>query len=417
MSWLNRLKTAAFTSPSGVRTVFDYEDVELGFEKNASTYRFPGVDGAFIVSKSSSEKRYPLRCFISGTNYDLISSTFENSLYEKGSGLLEHPVYGYKTVQALVVRRLDELVSAANQATFIVDFSETVDQRFPNSSADLLSIINNSINVYNIVSSEFYSESINYDTTSNRLNSLNRWQNNLNVINEILNPVAQTNQKVFEEYSIVYNSLNANLDNLIFDPDSLARQFNILIEIPAEVESSDLKLQAYVDLIAIIESSTRVNYINLNSRNIVIESSLLLQTLIISMAKSSLYSEYKTKSEAIGVTDVIRDSNAFVTEVIELRERLFQIDDLDLLLYGDSDACKSVNNTVTSVYENLTQLSFSLSQERNFIPDQDRSLFDLCYELYGSADNETLDLFITSNNLQDEEIIQIPRGREVVYFV
>lgn len=417
MSWFDRLKTAAFTSESGVRTVFEYQDVEKNFEKNSSIYRYPGVDGAFIVSKSSSEKRYPLRCFISGTNYDIIANTFENSLYEKGNGLLEHPVYGFKTVQALTINRLDELVSAANQATFIIEFAETLDQNFPNNSADLLSVINDSIDAYNIISSEFYAESINYDSTSNRLNSLNRWQNNLNLINNVLLPVAQTNQKVYEEYAVVYNSLNANLDNLIFDPDALANQFNILIEIPTEVSNSDLKLQAYIDLITAIEATTRVNYINLNSRNEVIESSLLLQTLIISMAKSSLYSEYKTKSQAIGVTEVISNANDFVTETIELRERLFQIDDLEILLYGDGDVCKSVNNTVTSVYENLTQLSFSLAQERVFIPDQDRSLFDLVYELYGSADNEILDLFISSNALQDEEIIQIPRGREVIYFV
>lgn len=64
----------------------------------------------------------------------------------------------------------------------------------------------------------------------------------------------------------------------------------------------------------------------------------------------------------------------------------------------------------------LVGISFTLKQERRLILDRSRTIIDLVAELYGSID-EQLDFFITSNNLSGSEILELPKGREIVYYV
>ena len=64
----------------------------------------------------------------------------------------------------------------------------------------------------------------------------------------------------------------------------------------------------------------------------------------------------------------------------------------------------------------LVFISFSLKQERRLVLDRARTVIDLAAELYGSVD-DPLDFFIASNRLSGSEILELPIGREVVYYV
>ena len=64
----------------------------------------------------------------------------------------------------------------------------------------------------------------------------------------------------------------------------------------------------------------------------------------------------------------------------------------------------------------ITELSFSLKQEKSIILDRNRTIIDLSAQLYGEVDPQ-LDFMITSNDLSGDEIIELPRGKEIVYFV
>ena len=64
----------------------------------------------------------------------------------------------------------------------------------------------------------------------------------------------------------------------------------------------------------------------------------------------------------------------------------------------------------------LVEISFTLKQESIIILDRPRTIVDLVAELYGTVDDE-LDFFITSNNLSGSEILELPKGREIVYYI
>ncbi len=63
----------------------------------------------------------------------------------------------------------------------------------------------------------------------------------------------------------------------------------------------------------------------------------------------------------------------------------------------------------------LVELSFTLAQERRIVLGRARTIIDLVAELYGEIDTQ-LDFFIDTNDLSGDEILELPAGREVVYY-
>lgn len=63
----------------------------------------------------------------------------------------------------------------------------------------------------------------------------------------------------------------------------------------------------------------------------------------------------------------------------------------------------------------LVANSFNLAQERRVVLGRPRTLLDAVAEFYGELDNR-FDFFISTNSLSGDEIIELPRGFELVYY-
>ena len=66
MTWQDRLRQASYTSPSGARMTFAYEDVELSFEKKTTAFNFPDSDGTYIQDLGVTSKRFPITAIFHG---------------------------------------------------------------------------------------------------------------------------------------------------------------------------------------------------------------------------------------------------------------------------------------------------------------------------------------------------------------
>ena len=77
---------------------------------------------------------------------------------------------------------------------------------------------------------------------------------------------------------------------------------------------------------------------------------------------------------------------------------------------------QQLQETVSLAAGFLAQISFSLKQERRRTLDRPHSIIELVSVLYGTVDSE-IDFFITSNNLTGSEILELPAGKDIVYYV
>jgi prophage DNA circulation protein len=417
MTWSERLKEASYTSPSGVRTTFQYEDVEESFDKNISIYRFPSRDGAYVLGLGSGEKHYPFTAFLSGTNYDLRATVFINALYESGNGILEHPMYGTKTVQVTRVIRKDALVTAANQARIEIEFVESTDKTFPATNADVANDLLRQQEEFDELDAQDYADKEKYNTPQERVDSESRWTALLKIITAALTKVAQIEQGINAQFHNIYNQINSNITTLIDDPLSLVMQTITLVKTPSRMtQQIERRLSGYADLTQRIIDNAKINDKTNDTRNSVIENSAVLAAVAAAAAQATLFAEYKTKSEALKASQTALAMYEQTRNYIETSQQQFQIDDLNLMLYGDQTVAERLNNIAQQTSSRLAGLAFTLKQERNVILQRERTIIDLSFELYGSSSDAILDELISINQLEDEEIILIPKNRNIVYY-
>ena len=65
--WELRLREAAYTSPSGTRIPFQYENVRSAVTKKTTAFEFPDAPGTYVQDFGAAGSRYPMRVFFGAT--------------------------------------------------------------------------------------------------------------------------------------------------------------------------------------------------------------------------------------------------------------------------------------------------------------------------------------------------------------
>jgi hypothetical protein len=125
---------------------------------------------------------------------------------------------------------------------------------------------------------------------------------------------------------------------------------------------------------------------------------------------SVINNEYRARPEAFAAAEAVL---AQFAEVVAWRDATFAASDI----IDTGDAHQALENAVAVAAGYLVALSFGLRFERRVVLDRERSMVDLCAELYGATWETVLDEFINANELTGDEILELPRGRSIVYYV
>jgi hypothetical protein len=414
MGWQQRLKEAAYTSPSGERVVFTYENVSKETDKKTTAFDFPDLDGTYIQDLGHSGRKYPLRIIFWGDNYDEQAKTFDKMLDEKGPGRLEHPLYGTLSVVPFgKITRRDDLKTAANQCIYQITFWETIQRVYPDNQKSTRDSIFKSLGQYAENLAGELVDLLGLSSAVEKANFKESYQNLLGSVQNVLGDIADVQEDTRVEFNAIHDSIDNAIDILVDDPATLAFQTVQLIQTPGRTQGSIVaRLSAYRDLLTGIitgNSAVRVKGLDSQNSNAFHTDDLYASTYISGAVVSVLNHEYVTRSTAIESADAILTR---FEELTNWRDDNFQsLEEIDV---GSSYQQLQESVALTAAF--ITELSFSLKQEKSIILDRNRTIIDLSAQLYGEVDPQ-LDFMITSNDLSGDEIIELPRGKEVVYFV
>lgn len=406
MAWQDRLREAAYTSPGGTRVVFLYEDVTRSVDKRTSAYNFPDADGTYIQDLGHTGRRYPLRVIFSGGDYDIDAGEFEDLLLERGVGVLEHPTYGRVDVVPFgTVTRRDALKTAANQAIIEIEFWESTGLVYPTVGGDPASAIATAVDEFNSAQASLFERLIDLLTEAKRAITKGEWSARLDQAKAGLQAIADTQAAVAAIFDAGVQSIENSLDVLIGDPLTLAFQTSVLLQAPARALTAITdRLDAYAGLAAQIFGAGTPDDGNLfHSRDV------YASTYITGSVVSVINHQFSTKPEAVAAADALTTQ---LDDLVEWRDTNF--DARTAIDTGES--YQQLQQAVALAAGYLIEISFSLKQERRVTLTRARTAVDLVAELYGSVDDQ-LDFFIESNSLTGSEILEIPAGREIVYYV
>lgn len=414
MSWNERIREAAYTSPSGTRLLFAYENVKMSVDKKTSAFNFPDANGTFIQDLGHTGRKYALRMFFWGNDYDQEADAFTAALLEAGTSKLEHPIYGViKVVPFGTIKRRDDLTTAANQAVIDVVFWETIDVVFPTGQTDPASAVLSSVSEYNEVAAIEFETVLDIDSATEQATFKNEYLALLDRASSGLQVIADTQENVQKQFDAINDSINKGIEILIGDPLTLASQTVIMLQAPARALTSiAARLRAYGDLATLIitgDNAVQEPGLGSDNSNTFHTNDLYASAYVTGSIVSVVNNQFGTKTDALAAADLVLQQFA---DVAAWRDDNFQ----SLGEVDTGSAYQQLQEAVALTAGFLVEISFSLKQERSIVLTRPRTIIDLVAELYGSIDDQ-LDFFIDSNNLTGSEILELPRGREIVYYV
>lgn len=405
MSWEDRIAEAAYTPQSGGRIVFMFENVSQTVTLRGTAHEFPDASSTYVQRTGTSSRRYPIRAFFSGADHDLQAETFVKALEAPGRGKLDHPFYGTIDVVPFgEVTRRDDLKTAANQSVVDVTFFRDNGVIYPTSGEDPASLTLAAADQSDALAADTFGDAADIATAIDRVTLKNQVLSLLDGVASDLNTVTSAVPKLAAAFSDQLDSVRNSADTLIDKPGTLAAQVVKTISTPAQSpDNVGAKVRAYQSLAT--SSATGVP----DSKNDLASRDLYAMAGTTSAARSVLTGSQTTRTEAV--------ENA--ERLISMLDDVTQWRDDGFRTLGEVDTGESYEATqraVATAAGYLVTVSFSLRQERRVVLDRARNIIELAGELYGDPDAgaETL---ITTNNLTGDEIIELPRGREVAYYV
>jgi prophage DNA circulation protein len=393
-----------------------YEDVSQSVTKQTSGYNFPDASGTYVQDLGHSGRRYPLRVIFWGADHDQEARAFESALLERGAGKLEHPLYGVIDVVPYGdIKTRDRLKTAANQSVLEVTFWATIGLLYPTSQTDPAAEVQAAVEEYTEAAAEEFGAAADLDSAVEQASFTSTYESLLDSAEAGLQAIAEVQDNVARQFNAIVSSINRGIDVLVAQPLTLARQTISMILAPARAAASiKARLSAYANLAsALISGDNAVvspGGYDARPSNQFHTANLFASSYVIGAVVSAINNQFETKPEALAAAE----------EILAQRDAVVAWQEANYGSLGETDtgaAYQKLQAATTLTAGYLVEISFSLKQERVITLDRDRTVIDLAAEVYGEVDDDVIDFLLASNALVGDEILNLPQGKDIVYYV
>lgn len=440
--WQTRLRESAYTAEGRARLLFKATVMERQVTLRGTPFEFPGVDDAYVQRTGNGPRRYPLRCLFSGPNHDLEALAFEAAVLAPGTGTLEHPRFGpVKVVPFGDVGRREDLVTEANQTVVEVTFWTTLGAIYPTAEAHPQNEILAQLAAFNGGAAQRFANVTKLSNSLSKATSKATIRDMLKSTGAALDNVSSSVKSVRRGFAEAQATINQGIDVLIGKPLVLAQQISDLIQFPARALGGiEDRLEGYGRMADSIFGSTAANPLERigSSTNLLTVRArvandwhtadlFLLNALagsVVTVTAQPVDDDgrivrgplFQTRPQALSAAAAL---DALGTTIIEWRDdqlgALAGLPAVGTDQFDSGDAYQPLRAALAGAIGRLVQDSFALTPERSITLDRPRTIIDLAAKLYGRVD-QRLDFLIETNKLTGSEILELPRGRKIVYY-
>lgn len=434
MSYIDRLERLTYQSPKRKTFDLEFEDLARSIARKTAINEFPYQDKANIQDLGMGNLKLPIRCFITGQDYDLEADRFYKALNEQGYGVLDHPRFGSIDVLPISITQSESFVENAGRAIFEIEFVQYFPDatEFPENVAaffkNVLGLISFTIDaIFQAIDSIITIETSTRRFTRNlrriagslisetrRIESRfkgvsQRWQEDIKnnfvttTFGDRFSFEGKESQDNFNKLARIFDAYVSN--NPDFTPEEAVRQFLELLRFPqSENISAVQKQKSYKNVINYIESQFNSNE-TMNEFEANINGYIAIGA-IVSMTENLINSPFQNRNQSILLLD----------EIAEFRERLKSIVDIVKNKNGniDYEILDNAYTVLTNTQNLILSISLNIPTEKKIILDKDTSPIQFVYSLDGNIDR--LDELMQYNNLSDNNILVIPKNYTMRYY-
>ena len=219
-----------------------------------------------------------------------------------------------------------------------------------------------------------------------------------------------------EEYFNLFNAADAAILDATTEPLAAIRAMNTMISAPGLFdESVKNRIALFQDQFDRL--STSINTITEASKKKIYESNVGggISTMALAVA-NPIEGDYANRPDVIDrIDEILAIYNAY-------------IDNLDILqtdnggtpesYIPDSESLTGLNDLINFAISNLFDIALNTSQERSIIAEKDTNVILLTHRIYGlDAEDTLMDQLIDNNKIGIIELINIKKGRKIVYYI
>lgn len=433
-TWVERLRPASFESPSGVISEFKIDTVSRVGGKKASNHEILNEDFAIPQDQGNRAIAYPIEAYFTGENGDILADNFFITLRESYSienpGILHHPRWGDIAVMPFEFQQSENLVSEGGVFRVTVDFRPIPLTNFPTPDAVNESEVVSDVNDLEVAIDEaniglIAATAAAYENMASRIRSV------VNIVKNTIGDVATRVQSIQDEFDQIQADIDAAL-SVGTDILQVMSQVNRLIRLPAQIQDSTLsKINSFGVMAQGISDSFQGYFTSTSNDQDKINNAIMYQafTAIASgaTAESAMFTDFETR-DAVGVAiDGIANTETLANEgTIEIYQTVVDNSPSGIVsdqFAPDHDSASQLGILFARSIALLLVRSFDLKAKQIIFLSGPSDPITLTWKYYqeriqkGDFTFESaLSFFILTNNLQDQEIIEIPSGKEVIAY-
>lgn len=406
MSWLDRInEELVITTGDGKEWKPLWQNSTREYDWNFAEFEFPNLAGTLAKKSQLKGVRYGFELYFQGDDHFEVTTAFMQSAKDLRPWKISHPNYGILYVQVPKIQ-VDETKYNVSLLTGVA--IETILDDKPMAFNDpLTKILTDKSNLDESFITNFQAK-----PNSSDVNSLKQTNDNFYLLgkSKIKDSVEA------EEYFNLYNQSNAALTNAINDPLLAMRQLNAFITYPARTQTDvNARVNLYLEQFNLLRSNI-TGISTKNEKQIYQNNAGTIFANICVAAATPLTTNYQTKMLVVNMS-----------QLIFTNYKLF-LTDLDLLqsdnggkvesFIPDQSLIQGLDSLINYTLSNLFNIAKDAKQERTVILGEDSNVILLTHRFYGldQADGN-LSNFIEINNISLNEILNIEKGRKLVYYV
>lgn len=395
---------------------------------NIAQFDFPNVKGSLIKRGTPQARQFSIEIYFHGEENLTTAHSFEASANDPRPWTISHPIFGQILCQPVGLK-FD--YSGYNITIITGSVLETLESAGLKTSLVPYDKIKFDKGVLDEVQSAAFNAS-QFDPKIKPVNfpSVTTQKGFLKSINQAIYEIGKKQIKLTEdagEYLNKFSAANAAIDNMISQPQFAIRAIQEFVNYPAEIVTSvkirlgvlRSQFQSLTDQISVGSSRVEKVYYEIFGNCTVSAmntASITSYNSLNEVVTSGELPDYGTRADVLSVIGQLQEIyNTFLAKLDEL-----QTDNGGLIdsYIPNADALSGVDDLMNYTIENLYTIALSSKQERTVVLEKDSNLILVAHRFYGlKPDDSTIDTLMKNNNICLNEILQLRKGRSLVYYI
>lgn len=422
-AWVERLRDASFVSPSGTEIFFKLDTLTRIGGKKASNHEILNKDEAIPQDQGNRAIEYPVEAFFTDENGDLEANQFFTLLSERytadSPGILKHPIWGDIAVMPFEFQQVHQLVRQAGIFRVPVTFRPIPQAVFPSAPGiDQSEIVSDIDDLGEVLDDA--NLGIDVQLAADFAEFGAKIKEVVSIVDDAIGEVAATVDEIEDTFRQIQDDINAAIA-VGASAVEIMSQVNNLIRLPGQIITSSIaKIESYAVMTQAIATSF-VGFFNPNAdRTSQLNGAVMFQSLTTlstaATTEASLFTDFETRDAAGDALDFVNNA-AILTE--QETSEIYQTltNGIQSSFAPDHNSGLSLSLIVGKTNAILIDRSFDLKAKQTSILQGPSDPITLTWKFYRSTEISDIEFFIRTNNLQDNEIIEIPSGREIIAYV